>query len=464
MAAILIPPLPGWGPHVITYAVNGVQASFTINVVEAPSLVVTTNADVANPFDRFTSLREALAYATTLSGPQTITFAPGLAGQTVTLASGWNGPDDTSALLVLNQVSIVGPVTAPGITVAMAPGVLMRHLLVEDSGNLTLAQLTFTNGYSADYGGSIESFGALTISNCTFVGNFAQDLGGAIHSEIGSASLVIENSTITGNTASDFAGVIGSGSSQTHFQNVTITGNKCPYALSLYANTATMVNSILAGNNNDGVLAYGTAAFSTQSVNNLIGTGGSAGLVNGVNNNQVGLSTASLHLGALANNGGPTPTIALLPGSPAINAGIVISGRTTDQRGLPIGAAPDIGAFEYVAPTIITTPTNVTFLGGIMEQLYLDGDRRAGPNLLCRRSIAPRREFHLPGDVERLPCVRVCGDLPVDGARFAWRATYGDPIPYPHRRGPRSPTQLQHQWPGLGSQRRYVQWRSEHLH
>ena len=57
-------------------------------------------------------------------------------------------------------------------------------------------------------------------------------------------------------------------------------------------------------------------------------------------------------LGPLANNGGPTPTQALLPGSPAINAGVAVPGVTTDQRGVlrPQGRAPDIGAFELQVP------------------------------------------------------------------------------------------------------------------
>ena len=57
-------------------------------------------------------------------------------------------------------------------------------------------------------------------------------------------------------------------------------------------------------------------------------------------------------LGPLANNGGPTFTQALLPGSPAINAGVAVPGVTTDQRGVsrPQGTAPDIGAFELQMP------------------------------------------------------------------------------------------------------------------
>jgi hypothetical protein len=54
-------------------------------------------------------------------------------------------------------------------------------------------------------------------------------------------------------------------------------------------------------------------------------------------------------LGPLANNGGPTLTMALLPGSPAIDAGNTSLAPATDQRGFPrpAGPAADIGAFEY---------------------------------------------------------------------------------------------------------------------
>ncbi len=55
-------------------------------------------------------------------------------------------------------------------------------------------------------------------------------------------------------------------------------------------------------------------------------------------------------LGPLQNNGGPTPTHALLPGSPAINAGSNAGCPATDQRNVfrPQGGACDIGAFETV--------------------------------------------------------------------------------------------------------------------
>jgi hypothetical protein len=86
---------------------------------------------------------------------------------------------------------------------------------------------------------------------------------------------------------------------------------------------------------------------------NLIGIGGSGGLVNGVDGNIVLTKLNGLDLAPLGDNGGPTQTIALLPGSKAIGAGVVAdypgttTPITTDQRGRPLDTPePDIGAFQ----------------------------------------------------------------------------------------------------------------------
>ncbi len=85
----------------------------------------------------------------------------------------------------------------------------------------------------------------------------------------------------------------------------------------------------------------------------FIGNGDGSGLVNGVNGNQVGSNFNLIDplLGPLQNNGGPTPTRALLLGSPAIDAGTAAGAPSFDQRGLPrpSGAGFDIGAFEVQA-------------------------------------------------------------------------------------------------------------------
>ena len=100
--------------------------------------------------------------------------------------------------------------------------------------------------------------------------------------------------------------------------------------------------------------------------NNLVGTGGSGGLVNGVDGNIVLTSLTDLGLAPLGNNGGPTQTMALLPGSPAIGAGVIAdypgttTPITTDQRGEPLDSPnPDIGAFQTQGPTLIA----LTFSG-----------------------------------------------------------------------------------------------------
>jgi hypothetical protein len=98
------------------------------------------------------------------------------------------------------------------------------------------------------------------------------------------------------------------------------------------------------------------------SSNNLIGIGGSGGLQNGVFGNIVGVADPGL--APLGEYGGPTQTMALLPGSPAIGAGgtPTFGGVSTDQRGFPrsLNSLLDIGAFESqgftLTPVLRSTP------------------------------------------------------------------------------------------------------------
>ncbi len=92
-------------------------------------------------------------------------------------------------------------------------------------------------------------------------------------------------------------------------------------------------------------------AFALSGVTNtLLGYGGGAATItNGVAGDIVGVDPK---LGPLQDNGGPTPTMALLPGSPAIDAGSNPLGLTSDQREYSprvVGAAADIGAYELGA-------------------------------------------------------------------------------------------------------------------
>ena len=90
---------------------------------------------------------------------------------------------------------------------------------------------------------------------------------------------------------------------------------------------ATLNSDIVAGNSGGDLNGSNVASSSSF---NLIGTGGSDGLTNS-KGNQVGVPVASIQLAPLGYYGGPTETLALLPGSVAIGSGSV--GVTTDQRG-----------------------------------------------------------------------------------------------------------------------------------
>src|SRR6185295_11440420 len=132
-------------------------------------------------------------------------------------------------------------------------------------------------------------------------------------------------------------------------------------------------NSTIIANNLGGFIFQGTRAapdflgdLNSQGYNLIGNTAGTVIL---------GIATGNLLdidplLGPLQNNGGPTDTHALLPGSPALDAGIS-GGPNTDQRGFPrpfdIPALPnaadgsDIGAYEFNgAPTLhITCPADI---------------------------------------------------------------------------------------------------------
>jgi hypothetical protein len=212
--------------------------------------------------------------------------------------------------------------------------------IYEDSDDtLAISGSTFDDNTAGLYGGGALINGAAYISNSTFAANEAQDGGGIVVFQ----TLTLANCTISTNIGTDTSGAGGG----------------------LYANSGntTIYNTIIALNtlgddttpsDITGTLDTDLAAGQTPSSNNLIGTGGSGGLTNGVTGNIVG---ANPDLGPLQNNGGSTDTMALLAGSPAIDAGnnalaLDANGNalTTDQRGPGfariVNGVVDIGAYE----------------------------------------------------------------------------------------------------------------------
>ena len=224
------------------------------------------------------------------------------------------------------------------------------------TGTLTLTTSTFVNGTCVSDGGGYDSDGISTVTYCTFTGNSVGSEGGAIDNH---GTATVSDSTLTGNTSVSRGGGINDSVSLV-VTNCTITGNRASSSSGIGggiddSSPAKVYNCIVAGNFIGA--APGTTAndiigtVDSSSSGNLIGTGGSGGMTNGAGGNQVGVT--SLGLGALANNGGPTQTMALLTGSPAIDHGnnSFVTAGVTDQRGLTriVNGTVDIGAFEVQA-------------------------------------------------------------------------------------------------------------------
>lgn len=332
------------------------------------------------------TLLEALNASNANSDANTINFKAGLNGTIVnTLASG--------GLYLANPVTINGP----GARALLISGNFAKRIFYVGTGvtaNISGLSIAYANSGSGVSGGAIYNDGALTLlncavfnnqggsgagvvnlrglnaTNCTFSGNVSSGHGAAIRnaSDTVSANAVITNCTFWGNNAFSSGAITSSG---TPALPATLTLTSCTISansagdgaggagggiFNYHDGTIAIGNTIVAGNN----AVNGTdvsGAFNSQGYNLIGSNGGSTGFANGVNNDQVGYSTAQVNLGPLQNNGGPTDTLALLSGSVAFDKGKGF-GLTTDQRGKPRpvdqsgfanasgGDGSDIGAFE----------------------------------------------------------------------------------------------------------------------
>jgi hypothetical protein len=233
---------------------------------------------------------------------------------------------------------------------------------ISNSGTMKLAGCTIKDN-SATLGAGVDNAGMLTLSGCTISDNSASYEGGVSGSGAGianSGAASLTNCTVSGNSATSFGngnaaggGIFNSG--ELALTACTLSGNSADrgggvdnslsYSVPVTTPGMTATMSIFAnpaGGNL--VLEAGTRFLSLG--HNLFTDKPAAPL------NHTDLTDTNPLLGPLADNGGSTFTQALLPGSPAINAGAAVAGVTTDQRGVPRpqGRGPDIGAFELQVP------------------------------------------------------------------------------------------------------------------
>jgi len=353
-----------------------VMRNYLLPVSTNSPLLVTTTNDTGPG-----SLRQAILNASPITA-ETITFAPHVT-ETITLTS---GP------IVLNKsVNIAGPTN----TALAASGNNSNRVFHVTAGVVRMSHLTIANGLANPGGGILMDSGNLELNSCQIVSNattFFGD-GGGIYarsnaivtlnycsvthntaSRLGGGICVVENafalvysSTIASNRVTyvfdgifgSFGGGIGMNGGFLNIRNSTIASNVSAYysggiVAGVYvAGTAIAGNTIIAGN---------TAAAGGPDINgtyisggyNLIGN--NSGVNSGFTDSTDQLNVNPL-LGPLGTYGGPTLTMGLRSGSPAIDKGKSF-GWLRDQRGAarPLddpdianasgGDGADIGAYE----------------------------------------------------------------------------------------------------------------------
>ena len=275
------------------------------------------------------------------------------------------------------------------------------------TGTLTVSNSTFSENISdaslglLGIGGGIHSAGVLIVSNSTFFGNIAHGidsgLGAGIFTENPTASTTVTNSTFSGNTASGGDVSIGGGiaaanmltvTNSTFSGNTASTSSTFSYGGGIVATgTLTVTNSTFSGNaatTGGGIfLADNVATLKNTIIANSISGGDCAilegGTITATTNNldtdgscDNATTSTTIGLGALADNGGPTMTMAIETGSAAYNAGNNATCESIDQRGVarPQNTTCDIGAYEldnWTSPTVTieqgstqSDPTNIS--------------------------------------------------------------------------------------------------------
>jgi len=256
---------------------------------------------------------------------------------------------------------------------------------------LHLAQVSFVGNRAATLGGAAYSRAGLVVADCAFAANTSGSLGGAIMSE-GSLEVVrsifdgnrtvngggaimtsldqqatISDSLFLANTAS-YGGAISVDRTDVTATNVTFRRNgasvgsggaiesnrgSLTFRNCTFSDDASEGNGAELGGTNEPVIEFENSIVSGPSSYSLCSEPFVSFGHNLATDSSCGLTTPSDLIGLdpalrdLRDNSGPTPTLALLVGSPAVDAG---GGdyAATDQRGVPrpIGPGPDIGAYE----------------------------------------------------------------------------------------------------------------------
>jgi hypothetical protein len=376
-----------------TYTENVlIQANLIQNLTIQGSTtgITTVNGNNAGPvfeFDPSASgvLTAILDHLTITNGNGDGNSAPG-GGGILILGNGVGGSaiwNVTVSNCTISGNSVTGTTPSPGGGGIFNEGTLTVTNSTISSNSVTLAPAAF--------GGGIFNEGTLTIINTTISGNLAANGGGGGIENGLQGKMNITNSAISGNSAGGNGGNGGgiSNDGAGNVTNSTISGNSAAGTLGgaifNVGGTLTLTNNTIAGNsagtnipggisNDSGTITVLNTIVASNGPNCLLG-GSFVSMGHNLDSDGTCFSAGGTDLpntdpklGPLQNNGGPTSTMMLLAGSPALDAGddAVLSppySLTTDQRGVPRKAAApaavnehvDIGALEFQLSGLTTT-------------------------------------------------------------------------------------------------------------
>jgi hypothetical protein len=267
-------------------------------------------------------------------------------------------------------------------------------------GTLTVIDSTFADNHG-NRGGAIYAYGVTTIDASTFVDNESDFAGGAIYAEnfFNGEKIDVTNSTFVRNTSPRGGAIqLGAGAivQSTFLDNEASAGSSRAIYRSNSGNPVTIQGNIFSGTPGATQITLQKDAVNVDDLGgNIFSSETEPALTAPHPTSAFGISPASLFDGAmLASNGGPTQTVALYKGSPAVDfVPEALSSQIVDQRGVARTAFSDAGAFEYGAKPAEVVPepemlaatgsSSTNVLAGAMTALFAFGALAVG---MARRS------------------------------------------------------------------------------
>jgi hypothetical protein len=396
--------------------INFAPSVTTVNLTSGEELVIDKNLTITGPGANRLTVQRSTYAARIFNITPVVTVS--ISGITISNGFAQDGPGG-GGILSAGVLTLTDCTISHNSTGNDFGGILGGGGVLNDNGTMSITGCTISNNSEAEGeggGGVLNENGTMTITGSTISNNSTSQgytlasfttAGGGISNHSG--SLVITNSTISDNRCSSynsdplfpaattaFGGGIGNSGSLT-ITNCTISGNSAVaggisnfdtgYGGGIWGG-GNITSSTIAHNSASGDSAFGGGIYGStragssiialntaltgpdlagggglQSIGyNIIGNNADA-VINSQPTDQIGTPVAPIDplLGPLSDNGGPTLTLALQPGSPAVNRGNPAA-PPQDQRGYGRLGVPDVGAFEFngIPPTPTPTPVVTT--------------------------------------------------------------------------------------------------------